>query len=105
MSTKGSWPRPSGDKWYIVVSYDIVDDRRRTQVAKVLETYGERVQKSVFDCRLNEQRLLELQDALRAVVDESEDSVRYYRLCTRCEGTIHVQGCGVVYEEEPVIIV
>lgn len=41
------------NKEYVVV-YDISDDRERTRVDKVLKNYGFRVQKSVFECKLNE---------------------------------------------------
>jgi CRISPR-associated protein Cas2 len=36
-----------------LISYDIEDDRERLQVSKVLEGFGRRVQKSVFECPLN----------------------------------------------------
>ena len=38
---------------YVVVSYDITCDRRRSKVARTLEDHGKRVQYSVFDCILN----------------------------------------------------
>ena len=33
-----------------VIAYDISDDRRRSQVAAVLQAYGDRIQRSVFVC-------------------------------------------------------
>lgn len=41
------------NKEYVVV-YDISSDRERTKVDKVLKNYGFRIQKSVFECKLNE---------------------------------------------------
>jgi CRISPR-associated protein Cas2 len=38
----------------ILVSYDVPDDRRRTRLAHALKDFGERVQYSVFECRLDE---------------------------------------------------
>lgn len=38
----------SNDQHRYLVAYDIVDDRRRTKIAKVLESYGDRIQYSVF---------------------------------------------------------
>jgi len=35
-----------------VVAYDISDDRRRERVARVLNKYGQRIQKSVFVAQL-----------------------------------------------------
>lgn len=40
-------------KEYVVV-YDISSDRERAKVDKVLKNYGFRIQKSVFECKLNE---------------------------------------------------
>ncbi|MBI4820413.1 MAG: CRISPR-associated endonuclease Cas2 [Deltaproteobacteria bacterium] len=93
------------DRWYVVVAYDIVDDERRGRVAKALNGYGERVQKSVFDCLVDERRLAELQERLEDLIDLSTDSVRYYRLCAKCERTVTVQGRGDVREDEPLVIV
>lgn len=36
-----------------LVVYDITDNRERRRVSKVLEGYGFRVQRSVFECLLN----------------------------------------------------
>ena len=38
---------------FYVISYDIPDDRRRNQLAKVLKGFGTRVQYSVFEAHLN----------------------------------------------------
>ena len=35
---------------FVVVTYDIPNDRRRLKVMKTLEGYGDRVQYSVFEC-------------------------------------------------------
>lgn len=42
---------PKSHKYLIV--YDISDQRERTKVSKVLTGYGQRVQESVFECRLS----------------------------------------------------
>ena len=39
---------------FYLVCYDIVSDRRRNKVSKLLEAYGLRVQKSVFECVLDD---------------------------------------------------
>ena len=41
----------SARSWHIVC-YDIRDDRRLRRTARLLEGYGERIQYSVFRCRL-----------------------------------------------------
>lgn len=95
----------SRGRWYVVVSYDVSDDARRRRVAKVLAAFGERVQYSVFDCLLTDKRLMELDDRIRKVIDESQDSVRFYKLCSACERRMRVRGRGTVQEDEPVVVV
>lgn len=63
-----------------VVCYDIVDDRRRAKVMKTMEGFGRRVQKSVFECELNETRLARLENLLKRVINVQEDQVRFYPL-------------------------
>jgi len=69
---------------FIVVSYDIPDDRRRTRVCHLLKDYGQRVQYSVFECQLRPQDLKRLRERLRPLLDLAEDDVRFYRLCEVC---------------------
>lgn len=90
---------------FLVVSYDIVDDRRRLRLAKVLTNYGHRVQKSVFECELDNGRYLALKKKVDRLIDHEEDSVRYYSICGRCRRNIEVSGWGAVREEDEVIIV
>jgi len=69
---------------FFVVSYDIPDDKRRTKVHKVLEDFGERVQYSVFECRLRYKDYQRLQQRLRPVLNLDEDDVRFFHLCENC---------------------
>lgn len=71
-------------KQFIVVSYDISDDRRRTRVCHLLKDYGQRVQYSVFECQLRPKDFKRLRERLRPLLDLAEDDVRFYRLCEVC---------------------
>lgn len=67
-----------------LVCYDISDDRLRDEVSRVLEAYGNRVQRSVFEVALRGEAAREALSAeLRAVLGETPE-VRFYRLCERC---------------------
>lgn len=66
---------------YVVVAYDIPDDRRRTKVAKVLAGHGERLQYSVFECRLTRVQFLRMREKLREMIVDDEDAVAFYFLC------------------------
>lgn len=54
--------------------------RRLRNVARIMEAYGQRVQKSVFECILSPEQLLLLQHDLLQAIDANEDSIRIYRL-------------------------
>jgi len=74
---------------FVVVCYDIRSDRRRNKVGKILEGFGTRVQKSVFECDLQPKHLQKLRQKLIKVLRD-EDSVRYYHLCVECLPKVEV---------------
>jgi len=90
---------------FVVVAYDIVDNRKRTRLAKTLSKFGTRVQKSIFECQIDDRQYLRMKEQAEKHIDPEEDSLRYYILCARCSGNIQVTGLGVVREDEEVIIV
>ncbi|WP_240098376.1 CRISPR-associated endonuclease Cas2 [Thermomonas flagellata] len=49
------------------IAYDLSDDRERARVERCLLRYGQRLQKSVFHCVLDRQRLSRLEGELRAL--------------------------------------
>ncbi|GCE06144.1 CRISPR-associated endonuclease Cas2 [Dictyobacter aurantiacus] len=69
----------------ILVAYDVCTEtnegkRRLRKVAEACLAYGQRVQKSVFECSLNEMQLEQLKQRLLQVMSETEDSLRIYRM-------------------------
>ena len=90
---------------FYVISYDIPDDRRRNQLAKLLKGFGTRVQYSVFEAHLNRRQYEELQHAVDRVINPSKDSVRYYALCGACAGRVEVPGLGDVTSVPTTIVV
>lgn len=76
-----------------VVSYDIVSDRTRRKLAKLLEGYGVRIQYSVFECSLDEKRFKKMYVEIFQLLEEDhEGSVRFYALCKNCENKIVTVG-------------
>ncbi|MGH9363601.1 MAG: CRISPR-associated endonuclease Cas2 [Thermoanaerobaculia bacterium] len=88
----------------IVVAYDIPDDRRRTCLAKALEDFGERVQYSVFECRLEPAQIERLSARVVKLIDGEKDSVRIYRVCGECAGKIVIHGWGKVTQDPAVYV-
>jgi len=74
---------------FVVVCYDIPSNRRRNKVGKILEGFGTRVQKSVFECDPQLKHLQKLRQKLTKVLRD-EDSVRYYYLCAECLPRVEV---------------
>ncbi|WP_295421683.1 CRISPR-associated endonuclease Cas2 [Sulfurovum sp.] len=68
-----------------VIIYDISDDKRRKLVSDLLQGYGKRVNRSVFECLVSSQsKLKKLKAGLAEMVDKKTDSVRVYTLCLSC---------------------
>ena len=70
---------------FYVVTFDIGDDKRRNEVGKVLNIYGFRVQRSVFEIDIkNSKELQRLVERIENIIDRKVDSVRFYAQCKIC---------------------
>lgn len=87
------------------IAYDIVDDRRRGRVARVLRGYGERVQRSVFECLLDPEVLADLLRRVDKEIDPAEDRIRVYPICKACSEKVVIRGSGELTKEVEVYIV
>jgi len=88
----------------IVVSYDVVDDKRRTKLAKKLCDFGKRVQYSVFECDLSKKQLNEMIQMGLKQINQEEDSLRIYKICSNCAAEIDSYGIKKGWEEDQVIV-
>ena len=89
---------------YIVISYDIKSDQRRTKMHKALKDYGAWVQYSVFECDLKKQEFLKLRHRLKKLLsDDDADSIRFYPLCEECKHKIERIG-GVIPPDRKTVI-
>ena len=79
---------------YCVLSYDITDDERRGRISKLMLANGTRVQKSVFECVLEPDRLERLLAKAVKLLDLNTDSLRLYLLCEHCIPKARHFGCG-----------
>lgn len=70
---------------HIVVVYDISDNKTRRIVGEILEGYGTRVNRSVFECQIkNAKQRKALELAILNEIDIGIDSVRIYSVCSNC---------------------
>ncbi len=89
---------------FIVISYDIVDDVKRKRVSDLLLDYGTRVQKSVFECILDESSYIDIKQSIESIIDLENDSVRFYFICKGCKERIEVSGKGLYVDEDDIIV-
>jgi CRISPR-associated protein Cas2 len=73
---------------YIVISYDISEDKRRTKIHNILKSYGEWVQFSIFECDLTQTQYAKLRSRLSKLIKPETDSIRFYFLCSCCHCSI-----------------
>jgi CRISPR-associated protein Cas2 len=81
----------------VIVCYDVATDsaagrKRLRRVARVCEAVGQRVQKSVFECRVDQSRLEKLERDLLDEINDVEDCLRFYRIVEPAE--VHVKEYG-----------
>lgn len=98
------------DKMFILITYDIntttKEGRSRLRkVAKVCLNYGQRVQNSVFECKVDEGQFRSLKHELERIIDQKNDSLRFYRLGKDYDKTIEQMGENKSFNiEEPLIL-
>lgn len=71
-------------KNFVVVAYDVSDDRRRSHVVKILEKVGVRINYSVFECMLTDVQYEKLRRNIGDKINQKEDRVVYYSICVDC---------------------
>lgn len=87
---------------YVVV-YDISSNKERTKVDKVLKNYGFRIQKSVFECKLNETLRKKLIFELHGL-DIKTGFVKIYRLTDIIDAKTVGQAEGSIDDGDAFII-
>lgn len=69
----------------VIVCYDVSTEtragrRRLRRIAKVCEGTGQRVQKSVFECKVDLMQMEQLERRLLAEINLEQDCLRLYRM-------------------------
>ena len=81
-----------------LVCYDICDPRRWRKVYKTMKGFGEWLQLSVFQCRLNREKVLRMSDKLSGLIDKSEDHVVIIDLGPAESVSIRIESIGKRFE-------
>jgi CRISPR-associated protein Cas2 len=81
----------------VLVGYDVstrepAGQRRLARAAKTCLDYGQRVQKSLFECLVTPDQWTVLRAALVEIIDPEEDSLRFYFLGSNWQGRVEHVG-------------
>ncbi len=79
---------------FYLICYDVVNNRRRDRVSRLLEGYGLRIQKSVFECVLTPDQydLLKQRLQTKRYLNPDEDQIRFYPMSPRHRKIILILG-------------
>lgn len=95
---------------FILVCYDVETltkegKRRLRKVAKHCESYGQRVQHSVFECKMEKATYLTFENKIVSIINQKTDSLRIYILDEDSIRKIKNFGVATIIDyEEPLIL-
>ncbi|MBP7764968.1 MAG: CRISPR-associated endonuclease Cas2 [Syntrophaceae bacterium] len=78
-----------------LITYDITEPKRLNDLRKFLKEFGLRTQKSVFECDIDDEALKRIRAYCRDNLDIARDSVRIYKICSRCVNKVTISGMGL----------
>ena len=79
--------------------------RRLRNVAKLCQAVGQRVQHSVFECRVNDMQYEAFRDKLLKVISADSDSIRLYKLRQPREQSVESYGIDRYVDfDDPLIV-
>lgn len=93
----------------VLVAYDVntttANGRKRlARLARVCCNYGQRVQNSVFECDLDNAKLIEVRAKMLKIINLSEDNLRIYNLGNNYSNRIESYGKSDAYDPEGELI-
>ena len=94
---------------FVLITYDVsttssAGRRRLRQVSKACLSYGQRVQNSVFECVVDATQFKVLKLKLLGIIDEEQDSLRFYQLGNNYKSKIEHVGVKPSFDVEGPLI-
>lgn len=95
---------------YILIAYDVSTmtpsgKRRLRHVAKACLDYGQRVQNSVFECKVTPAQEIELKARLINIMNNEVDSIRIYNLGSNWKRRVDHLGAKCPFDIDGALIV
>jgi CRISPR-associated protein Cas2 len=90
---------------YTLITYDVsaTTPAGRTRLRKIAKTcldYGQRVQNSVFECKVDPGQLVELKNKLLTIMNPEKDSIRFYNLGRNWQHRVEHHGNKEPYDPD-----
>lgn len=90
------------DSVFVLIIYDIVENKKRVQLAKYLQGFGFRIQKSAFEAIIPKKKYRKLLEGIPQFVG-TDDSVKVYKIIGK--GQVKTFGKIIESEQEEIIII
>jgi CRISPR-associated protein Cas2 len=90
------------DRVFVLIIYDITENKTRLKLSKLLLGYGFRIQKSAFEATLTKRKYKELLARLPAYVSD-DDSIRVYKIIGK--GQVTSFGKKPENEQDDIIVI
>lgn len=87
---------------FVLIIYDIINNAKRVRLAKLLQGYGFRVQKSAVEATISKKKYDKLLVDLKKF-DADEDSIRVYKIIGK--GQVTNFGMKIDNQQEDIIVV
>ena len=89
----------------VLIAYDVNTETpqgkaRLRRIAKQCVNFGQRVQNSVFECKLDPAQFADLKNRLNKMMDPEKDSLRYYNLGKNWNRKIEHIGAKPAYDPD-----
>lgn len=85
---------------YDIATPDSAGQRRLRRVARLCQDVGQRVQYSVFECKVDPAQWAILRSRLMEEIDENTDSLRFYRLGSNWRSRVEHVGSKKSYDPD-----
>ncbi len=95
---------------YVLITYDVctttpAGKSRLRRTAKTCFDFGQRVQASVFECKVDPGQLVALRSRLLDIIDPKTDSLRFYHLGVNWHHKVEHHGKNDDYDIEGTLVV
>jgi CRISPR-associated protein Cas2 len=95
---------------YVLITYDVstitpAGKSRLRRTAKTCLDYGQRVQNSVFECKVDPAQLVTFKTRLLDIIDLKTDSLRFYHLGSNWHHKVEHYGTKDGYDIEGTLVV